>query len=93
MNKERRKRLRKVVWMLESEKLNEALTELEDILSDEEFAFDSMPENLQYSMRGEESQECIDAMEKAIDTLTEIIDDPESKQDVDDVIQEIEMIY
>lgn len=34
-----------------------------------------------------------DAMEKAIDTLTEIIDDPEGKQDIDDVIQEIEMIY
>ena len=90
MNKERRKRLRKVVWILESKKLNEALTELEDILSDEEYAFDSMPENLQYSMRGEESQECIDTMESAIDDLNEIINGGDS--DLEDIINDLSMI-
>lgn len=90
MNKERRKRLRKVVWILESEKLNEALTELEDILSDEEYAFESMPENLQYSMRGEESQECIDTMESAIDDLNEIINGGDS--DLEDIINDLSMI-
>lgn len=90
MNKERRKRLRKVVLMLESEKLNEALTELEDILSEEEFAFDSMPENLQYSMRGEESQECIDTMESVIDNLNEIINGGDS--DLEDIINDLSMI-
>ena len=90
MNKERRKRLRRVVGMLESEKLCEALAELEDVLSDEEFAFDSMPENLQYSMRGEESQECIDAMESAIDDLNEIINGGDS--DLEDIINDLSMI-
>ena len=90
MNKERRKRLRKVVWILESKKLNEALTELEDILSDEEYAFDSMPENLQYSMRGEESQECIDTMESVIDDLNEIINGGDS--DLEDIINDLSMI-
>ena len=36
--------------------------------------FDNMPENLQYSMRGEESQEAIDCMSEAISNLEEAID-------------------
>ena len=39
----------------------------------EELAFDNMPENLQYSMRGEESQEAIDVMSSAVESLDEAI--------------------
>lgn len=69
MNKERRNKVRAAVEMLKV-----ASEQLEKIKDDEEFAFDNMPENLQYSQRGEDSQEAIDSLEEAIDGLEEVID-------------------
>lgn len=57
MNKNRREELLDVV-----QSLDEAFDRLEEIRDDEQDAFDSMPEGLQYSSRG-------DAMQEAIDTL------------------------
>lgn len=57
MNKERREELLDVVQLLD-----EAIDRLEEIRDDEQDAFDSLPEGLQYSSRG-------DAMQDAIDTL------------------------
>ena len=39
-----------------------------------------MPENLQYSMRGEESQEAIDYMSEAVSNIEEAIDQLEDIQ-------------
>ena len=64
MNKERRKKVANIVKDLEI-----VMNNLSDVLSDEEFAFDSMPENLQGSLRGAESEEAIDNMSEAIDSL------------------------
>jgi len=76
MNKERRRRIKQVV-----ESLTPLLAEVESIKDDEEFAFDSMPEGLQNSMRGEDSQEAIEYLddatekiEKAIECLEDAID-------------------
>lgn len=69
MNKERRTMIEKIITRIENIK-----DELQDVLSDEEFAFDNMPENLQYSERGEASQEAIDSMSEAIDNLEEAIE-------------------
>ena len=64
MNKERRNKISALTKQLE------ALTNhLSNILTDEEIAFDSMPENLQGSMRGEESEEAIEILSEAIDAL------------------------
>ena len=68
MNKQRREELLKVKTVLES-----LGTALERIKDDEEFAYDNMPENLQYSMRGEESQDAINSLDEAIDNLNESI--------------------
>lgn len=68
MNKKRRKLISDNISLLENIKSN-----LEDILSDEEFCFDNMPENLQGSIRGEESEEAIDLLSEAIDDLDNII--------------------
>lgn len=73
MNNERRNKIRKIISNIESLK-----SDLQDVLSDEEFAFDSMPENLQYSTRGEESQEAIDYMNEAVDGLDEVIEQLDS---------------
>lgn len=78
MNKSRRKRIASVIRTLESiidyDLIESAKDELEDILYEEEDAYDNMPENLQYSMRGEESSEAIDNLQEAVDKLDEAID-------------------
>jgi hypothetical protein len=68
MNKQRRKDIGVQISNLENIKSN-----LEAILSDEECYFDNMPENLQGSIRGEDSENAIDNLSEAIDSLDEII--------------------
>ncbi len=48
---------------------------IEMVLMDEEMAFENMPEGLQYSYRGEMSQEAQDNMNEAIDLIDEFISD------------------
>ena len=68
MNKERRKRLEAL-----KEDLDRALVELESITTDEQEAFDNMPEGLQCSERGESMEECIGILEGAIGDLEAVI--------------------
>ena len=69
MNKERRKRVSVI-----KDELQSLIDQLDEVRSDEEYAFDSMPESLQGSIRGDESQEAIEAIDGAIDSLNEAID-------------------
>lgn len=69
MNKERRERIRGIISTIKV-----VTEEVEKVKDDEEFAYDNMPENLQYSMRGEDSQEAIEALDNALDQLCEVID-------------------
>ena len=48
---------------------------LQKILDEEQMYFDNMPENLQGSLRGMESEDSIDVMENSIEILEKIIDD------------------
>jgi len=75
MNKERRNKISRTIKEMETIKKY-----LKDILSEEEYAFDSMPENLQCSMRGEESEEAISCMDEAVDLLDEVIEKLEEIQ-------------
>jgi len=63
-------------------------SDIEMILMDEEMAFESMPENLQYSYRGEMSQEAQDNMNEAIDTIDEYISDTEGNEPDPDLDEE-----
>lgn len=85
MNNQRRKELANIVIAMESvcmpvdiEELEGIKSDIEMVLMDEEMAFDSMPEGLQYSMRGEASQEAQDNMNEAIDLIDEFISDYEN---------------
>lgn len=69
MNNSRRKALKQIICYLEN-----VYNSLQIVIDDEEMAFDNMPENLQYSMRGEESQEVIDNLNEEQQKLDEIID-------------------
>ena len=80
MNNQRRKELNNIIAAMESvctpvdiEELEGIKSDIEMVLMDEEMAFESMPENLQYSMRGEVSQEAQDNMNEAIDLIDEFI--------------------
>lgn len=84
MNNQRRRELANIVATMESvcmpvdiEELEGIKSDIEMVLMDEEMAFDSMPENLQYSMRGEASQEAQDNLNEAIDLIDEFISDYE----------------
>lgn len=75
MNKQRRMEIKNIIAELENIK-----TKLDNVFSEEQYAFDNMPENLQYSMRGEESQEAIDYMSEAISNIEEAIEQLEDIQ-------------
>lgn len=83
MNNQRRKELKNIVATMENictvniDELEGIKSDIESVLWDEEFAFESMPENLQYSMRGEASQEAQDNMNEAINLIDEFISDYE----------------
>lgn len=69
MNKQRRKLISNCAKELENVK-----GKIEEILSDEEFSFDNMPENLQGSIRGEESQEAMDMLTEVISNLDDCVE-------------------
>ena len=58
MNKARRKRIEKVVNLLE-----ELRDELESVKDEEQTAYDNMPESLRESERGESMQEAVDTLD------------------------------
>ena len=85
MNNQRRKELANIIDAMETilmpldiEDLEGIKSDIEMVLMDEEMAFESMPENLQYSMRGEASQEAQDNMNEAINLIDEFISDYEN---------------
>ena len=65
MNKQRRREIIEVIKRIEKI--------VSSILSDEEEAFDNMPENLQNSERGDISQDAQDNLSWAVDSLEEAI--------------------
>ena len=69
MNKQRRKDIDRLKNLI-----NTLKDDPENILNDEQDYFDNMPENLQGSLRGEESEDAISNMEDAIENLSDAIE-------------------
>ena len=96
MNKQRRKELGAIVSILEknpdNEQLQNCLNELDRIMNDEQEYFDNMPENLQGSMRGIESEDAISSMEEALDAMNDAqeVEGEERADLIDTAIQCIE---
>lgn len=70
MNKQRKKSLAMIKIELIQCKKN-----LQSILDEEQNSFDNMPENLQGSLRGSESEDAIDIMEECVEHLEKIVDE------------------
>lgn len=68
MNKYRRKEIDDLIQEAESLK-----DKIEEILSEEQDYFDNMPENLQFSERGENSQQAINDLEEAQSSIEDCI--------------------
>ena len=69
MNKARRKWLEDV-----SEKIAQAKEELEQIMDEEQEAYDNMPESIQESERGEQMYDNIDNLSTLISDLEDILE-------------------
>lgn len=69
MNRERRKRIKKL-----QESLSEIQSELQNVLDEEQEAFDNLPESFQESEKGERMQEYIEYMEEALSSIEESIE-------------------
>ena len=70
MNKQRKQIIRAIRYDLSQNK-----ERLQKVSDDEQSSFDNMPENLQGSLRGSESEDAIDIMEECIEGLEKIIDE------------------
>ena len=69
MNKARRKRIDEI-----QEKLSEMKDLIDEVLSEEQEAYDNLPESIQDSERGEAMQTAIDSLESAVSSCEEIED-------------------
>ncbi|MBS4902355.1 hypothetical protein [Eubacterium ventriosum] len=69
MNKERRNRISVV-----NSRLNVLAEELEHIKEEEGYYYDNIPENLQGSMRAEESEDIIDILDEVTEHIREVVD-------------------
>lgn len=76
MNDTRRRRISELKTQIDfaNKQLKEASKKLSSILSEEQDAFDNMPEGLQSSYRGMCSEDAIDNMEEASEKLDEVIE-------------------
>ncbi len=69
MNNERRKELKSAIKLLDSIDVDAVREIVETAMSDEQDAFDNMPESLQSSDRGQAMEEALGRLQEAIDAL------------------------
>lgn len=100
MNNARRKQLKSLAKKIsdmndiqDTSHLNDYYNMLEDIKNDEEEYYDNMPENLQGSMRGMDSEEAISYMEEALATLEAALDEEDKEALVELLAEAAELIY
>lgn len=99
MNKKRRNELSIVITDLtlvdNKDDLEMCICDLERLRDEEQDYFDNMPENLQYSQRGQDAEESVDLLDEAIDQLNDVLDDEEIDEClIEDAISIIEdVIY
>lgn len=70
MNNERRKKIKMIIKNIE-----DLQSEINRVLDDEQYAYDNMPEGLQCSEKGMNSEESIDLLESAIEKIDDCIND------------------
>lgn len=86
MNRIRRKSLRTILGQMDelSTVLETVKEALQDVLNEEQEAYDNLPEGLQEADRGQQMQEYIEALEGVVDSLGDL--------DIEDLYGTIEEI-
>ena len=86
MNRIRRKSLKAILGQMgELSTVLETVKEaLQDVLNEEQEAYDNLPERLQEADRGQQMQEYIEALEGVVDSLGEL--------DIEDLYETVEEI-
>ena len=86
MNRIRRKSLKAILGQMgELSTVLETVKEaLQDVLNEEQEAYDNLPEGLQEADRGQQMQEYIEALEGVVDSLGEL--------DIEDLYETVEEI-
>lgn len=86
MNRIRRKSLKVILGQMEelSTVLETVKEALQDVLNEEQEAYDNLPEGLQEADRGQQMQEYIEALESVVDSLGEL--------DIEDLCRTVEEI-
>jgi len=69
VNDKRRKELNNIYG-----ELHLRVGQLDDLLNEEQDAYDNLPESLQNAEKGEQMQECIDALDQAKSELEAVMD-------------------
>jgi len=69
VNDKRRKELNKIYL-----ELHLRVGQLDDLLNEEQDAYDNLPASLQNAEKGEQMQECIDALDQAKSELEAVMD-------------------
>jgi len=84
MNAQRRKSIQQVIDILYKAQdiISEANWEIDSIKDEEQEAYDNLPENLQYSEKGEKMEEAIDNLDNAHENNLE--------DDIQDIIDYLE---
>ncbi|HEX9082938.1 MAG TPA: hypothetical protein VF768_11710 [Holophagaceae bacterium] len=72
MNNPRRKKVRQI-----REELDGLRSRLEELVQEEQGAYDAMPEGLQSSEKGEKAAEAVSALEDALSNVETAVDDLE----------------
>lgn len=87
MNDTRRKQIKAIIEEL-TEKFetmkSEAIDKMEEVMSEEQEAYDNLPENLQFSEKGEQMDRGIDQMQYFIDELDSL-----EIEGIDDLYEEL----
>ena len=91
MNNKRRKEIKSCIVALckTNSNIDVVLENLNDILMDEDYYRDNMPENLQGGIRYEESEEASDYLNDAISYLTDALDEDDIVY-IDMLIEDLE---
>lgn len=95
MNNKRRKEIKDIIYLANKSNTNfkDLYKVIEKILNEEQDAFDNMPENLQYSINGQCSENAICSLEEAIECIEEYndlsLEDKKDMEIIEDTIEDI----
>lgn len=96
MNNKRRKKIKDVILDLTNIKNINFISlqsKIEKILDEEQEAFDNLPENLQYSINGQRSEDAINSLEDAIEEINDYyyltLEERKEPDTIEDVLDNI----